>query len=295
MRSQIVVIGASGRVGRLVVESWGTARGNGPHCVAQFRQLEHCSAAERAGQAFIHWDPASGAADLEAWVRGNAPFSAMIVLAGATPSRSTDLAANRVIAEQCLRAALEVEVPRVLVASSSAVYGISDSGEPFRESDDCRPVSDYGRAKVEMEACCGTWRERGLEVTCLRIGNVAGADALLLNVIAGDRQAPLEIDIFPNKEGPIRSYIGPQSLSGVLKVLSNSIKPLPPVVNLAAPNPISMNSLADAARVRWKAKPVSDDKNQVITLDCSMLGEFYQFQSFESSPGEIIKQWKSVA
>jgi hypothetical protein len=128
----------------------------------------------------------------------------------------------------------------------------------------------------------------------LRIGNVAGADALLLNVIAGDRQAPLEIDIFPNEEGPIRSYIGPQSLSGVLKALSNSIKPLPPVVNLAAPNPISMNSLADAARVRWKAKPVSDDKNQVVTLDCSMLEEFYQFQSFESGPGEIIKQWKSV-
>ncbi|WP_397506109.1 NAD-dependent epimerase/dehydratase family protein [Qipengyuania sp. R86523] len=294
MRSQIVVVGASGRVGRLVVASWGGATGNGPHCVAQFRHPEHCSAAERVGQAFLHWDPASGAADLEASVKASGPFSAMIVLAGATPGRSADLAANRVVAEQCLRAASEVEIPRVLVASSSAVYGVSKSGEPFREFDDCRPVSDYGRAKLEMEACCEEWRERGLEVNCLRIGNVAGADALLLNLAAADSQTRLEIDIFPNGEGPIRSYIGPQSLSGVLKVLSKSAQSLPAVINLAAPHPISMISLADAAGAPWKARPIMENKSQKITLDCNVLRSLYKFKSFESSAEEVVRQWRDV-
>ena len=136
----------------------------------------------------------------------------MIVLAGAVRG---DLALNAQLTEACCAAAAQAGIGQVLLASSSAVYGVN-GGLPCREDTPTHPVNDYGRAKLEAEAVADRWRARGLAITALRIGNVAGADALLGGMRPGE---PTRIDRFADGGSPVRSYIGPVTLADVLAKL----------------------------------------------------------------------------
>jgi nucleoside-diphosphate-sugar epimerase len=90
-----------------------------------------------------------------------------------------DLALNTQLGLAAVAAAAQLEIQRVLLASSSAVYG-THSDAPFTETDPLVPVNDYGRAKQVMEQIChARAHATGVALCCLRIGNVAGADALL--------------------------------------------------------------------------------------------------------------------
>jgi nucleoside-diphosphate-sugar epimerase len=75
-----------------------------------------------------------------------------------------------------LMAAREAGVKRVVLASSSSVYGNrSPEDEAKREDMDLRPLSPYAASKAAMEhyarACCHSFR---LETVCLRYFNVFG-------------------------------------------------------------------------------------------------------------------------
>ena len=98
------------------------------------------------------------------------------------------------------------------LASSAAVYGRPEGDAPLSETTEPRRVSGYGRAKRAMEQAVA----EGQGVTCLRIGNVAGADQLLLNAATATAQAPLILDRFADGTGPDRSYIGPETFLGVV-------------------------------------------------------------------------------
>ena len=241
----------------------------------------------------LRWDPMDGSSALCDWVLAYGPLKAMVVLAGATPGSGQDLSINRTVAETCLAAAADVGIPRVLVASSSAVYGIGD-GMPFSETSHCTPVNDYGLAKIAMEQACDGWRTHNLEVCCLRIGNVAGADALLLNISKSDPDSPVTIDIFSDGRGPVRSYIGPKSLASVLNMLAVHPESLPSILNVAAPKPISMDTLAETIGHPWVPRQAASQSAQNILLDCRLLATFYPFSSAESAPSEMITQWKDA-
>ncbi len=174
----------------------------------------------------------------------------MVALAGVVPGPGRDLSLNRTIAEATLDAAAQAGITRVLLASSSAVYG---AGEAMAEDAPPAPVNAYGVAKREMEAACAPWRARGMEICCLRIGNVAGADALLLNVV--ERRGAIVIDRIADGGGPVRSYIGPASLAAVLATLCRHAGPLPDMLNIAAPQPVAMTALAQAAGARYETRP----------------------------------------
>jgi nucleoside-diphosphate-sugar epimerase len=221
----------------------------------------------------VEWRP------LEAALPGR--YQAMIVLAGAVRG---DLGLNARLAEACLAAAERAGIGRVLLASSSAVYGV---GEGLAETAATRPVNDYGRAKLEAEAVADLWRGRGLAATSLRIGNVAGADALLAGIEPGK---PVIIDQFADGTGPLRSYIGPRSLADVLAALLE--KDLPPVLNVAAPNPVGMADLASAAGADWAYCPAPPTAHQRITLDCSQLASLYSFG--ESSAADMVAEWQAT-
>jgi nucleoside-diphosphate-sugar epimerase len=217
----------------------------------------------------------------------------MVVLAGATPATGGALEDNARIADACLAAAQAAGIGRVLLASSSAVYGADPAGRPFAEDAPPRPLSDYGRAKLAMEAVAAPWRQAGIAVTALRIGNVAGADALLAGR-AGAGAAPVGIDAFADGLGPLRSYIGPRDMAAVLADLALHPGPLPEVLNLAALRPVRMMALATAAGLDWRPVPAPPAARQVITLDCARLAALCPDSPGPGDAAAMVAQWKAV-
>jgi nucleoside-diphosphate-sugar epimerase len=63
---------------------------------------------------------------------------------------------------------------RVVVTSSSSVYGGSIVGAPSRESDRLRPRGQYARSKMAMEALCNRRRQLGGRIAVLRPFTIAG-------------------------------------------------------------------------------------------------------------------------
>lgn len=283
-RRRILLVGASGRVGRMVLfhsyQPPGVAQ-----IVPQYREAKT--------PGCVVWDPLMGPQPLlDIFTQGNG-FHAMIVLAGVTPGPGKRLELNRTLAEASLSAAQNAGITRVLLASSSAVYGLGDRA-PYSEEAPCNPVNDYGRAKLDMEQACTPWRDGGMDVCCLRMGNVAGADALLLNVAKAAPDQSIEIDIFADGHGPLRSYIGPRTMASVLHRLCQYDGQLPPVLNVATPIPIHMETLADAASQAWIGRDNSHQQYQNITLNCEALAEIYGFEASDSDPATMVKQWKDT-
>src|SRR5437773_7053338 len=66
--------------------------------------------------------------------------------------------------------------PRVLIVSSSAVYGAVDRARaPIVESEPLRPVLPYGAATVSVEALAALYSAKGLDVLIARPVNLAGS------------------------------------------------------------------------------------------------------------------------
>lgn len=240
----------------------------------------------RGDQAEVGWDPL-----LSSFPQEHGAFSCFIVLAGIVPGTGSDLRLNRDLAEAILRAAHDTGVSRVLLSSSSAVYGAPPGRHAFRETDPLEPRNAYGEAKCDMETVCAPWRARGLEICCLRIGNVCGADMLLTNSSRMETGESLHIDRFDDGAGPERSYIGPATLARVLETLAHHPAPLPETLNVAAPDPVTMAALASLADIPWTWKPAPIGAYQNITLDCERLAELYPFSVSDSDPAEMIRQW----
>ena len=72
-----------------------------------------------------------------------------------------------------VRAVVEYDVPRLVYASTAAVYG--DHGEPVGEDAETRPKNTYGATRLAGEALArGFLEERGVELVVLRFFNVYG-------------------------------------------------------------------------------------------------------------------------
>jgi len=170
------------------------------------------------------------------------------------------------------------------------VYG-RGAGRPVPEDAPLAPVTPYGIAKRDMEAACAPYRDGGLEVCCLRIGNVLGADALMINAAAG---LPLTIDRFADGNGPVRSFIGPQSLARVLETLVALPEPLPKVLNVGAPRPTEMTAIADAAGLLWRWQPAPDGALQDLRLDCTRLARLHAFDPGENTPEGMVDQLRRI-
>lgn len=274
-----LLVGSSGRIGRMLSRHWKACPPIEARIVLQARE---------PAKAALSWSPLDGPLPAQ---RGS--FDAMIVLAGVTPGPGADLSLNIALADACLAAAHEAAIPRVLLASSSAVYGVHGD-RPFAEGDNPQPVNDYGRAKLAMEAACTAWRAKGLEICYLRIGNVAGADALLLNARQVSVDNPLRIDRFSDGGGPVRSYIGPATMARVLESLADAPNPLPDILNLAAPRPVSMSALAEAAGLPWTWKSAPVTAFQYITLACDRLEGLHAFDPADSTPAAMVSQWTDL-
>jgi UDP-glucose 4-epimerase len=280
----LLVIGASGRVGRLLAAHWAEARA--AVC------LQSRGAPVRADLPALRWAPIEdGPAALVAGLRAMRRPRAMVMLAGVTPpaANAAEMEVNEKLAAACLEAASEAGIGRVLLASSAAVYG-GGRAVPWREDEAPEaPGSAYGAAKRAMEKVGTEWRGRGLSVCSLRIGNVAGADALLINAAIAE---PHFIDRFPSGWGPVRSYIGPASLARVIETLA-AAPDLPEVLNVAAPAPVAMADLARAVGGDWRWRPAPEGAVERFTLDCTALTRRVHFAPAESTAAEMVAQWRA--
>jgi len=81
---------------------------------------------------------------------------------------------NVLATQRLLEAAASKQIPKVVFASSSSVYGNSKE-LPLRETSECRPVSPYGVTKLACEQLAYLYGlDRGLSVVALRYFTVYG-------------------------------------------------------------------------------------------------------------------------
>jgi UDP-glucose 4-epimerase len=281
-------LGASGRIGRLLRAVWGDENASDLRIDPQLPNPKTVFPNGFVWSDMAMLDPFLDHTNAVGGLDG------VFVFVGATGHGDpAQMALNVSLVEHAMQAAAAAKIPRVIVASSAAVYG-GGTGRPFRESDTLAPVNGYGAAKQDMEKRCSARAHAlGIEVCILRIGNVAGADALLGNAVnwrSGD--APVQLDIYPDGTGPRRSYIGPKDLASVLKGLALCPAPLAPVINIAAPDAVAMDALLDAAGIDWLPRKVAASPLQNIVLDCVLLETLSFLEATASAPAQIVAQWR---
>lgn len=276
-------VGASGKVGSLITRYWRIVPPK------HLRILRQTRVASFDAEELL-WSPLEGTKPLLDWINLHGPVKGMFMFAGVTPGVGVDLTVNITIAEACLNAAMAAGIKHILIASSSAVYG-AGAGVPLTEEAQLDPVNDYGCSKMKMEAACSPFRDAGLSVCCLRIGNVAGADALLRNASPATLNSPVRLDQFSNGHGPLRSYVGPATLARILESFALSVKELPTTINVSAPQPVTMESLLVAIGAPWQPVAAPPRAIQNITLDCTQLSSFYVFEDSVSLPQTIVNEY----
>jgi nucleoside-diphosphate-sugar epimerase len=80
---------------------------------------------------------------------------------------------NRNGTRNVLEAALAIGARKLVVMSSSAVFGVPERN-PVDDSTVPRPLEDYGRAKLAAEQLCHEYAARGLDVTVVRPRTIVG-------------------------------------------------------------------------------------------------------------------------
>lgn len=157
---------------------------------------------------------------------------------------------NNVLATQCLlEAAVRAGTPRLVMASSSSVYGEAKE-LPLRESTPCRPVSPYGVTKLAAENLGYLYgRLHGVPVVSLRYFTVYGPrqrpDMAFHRFLkaARDRQ---EVALFGDG-GQTRDFTFIGDVVAATRAAADSGRP-GCVYNVGGGERISMNQVLDAIR-----------------------------------------------
>lgn len=164
--ADILLIGGTGYLGRCLVRS------------LQSCGLRVCLSARDAGNAGMARVDLADTPALEALINQYRPKQILHLACGLIPSSTRDeyLEERVRVVEPTLRLAriaAQQGVGLTFVSSGGAVYGQTDSN--IREDQECRPISFYGRSKLEIEQ--GLQRvasEEGLNLLVARPSNVFG-------------------------------------------------------------------------------------------------------------------------
>lgn len=288
-----VVLGASGRIGRVLRHCWPRIA---PMAGAEIRWQSRQPLRPEPGAAAANLlDPLVESQNLAQLCTG---AEVVLCLAGSIPGRGSDLADNSSLACAAVQAAAQGgkrsdgPAARVLLCSSAAVYG----SQPGRRGADSppHPANAYGEAKLEMEQkALALGRQLGVPVTALRIGNIAGLDACL-----GGWQPGFQLDQFADGSSPRRSYIGPVTLARVLAALVTTAK-LPAVLNLAQPGALEMAALLRAAGHPFTWRPAPTAAIAEVTLDLSPLQKLLQDGRLiaaldRADAAQMVEEWSQL-
>ena len=150
------------------------------------------------------------------------------------------------------KAAVDVNVSRVIYSSSSSVYGNTNK-LPSSESDSVSPISPYALQKYYGELCCKMFSKvYGIESVSLRYFNVygegqnlGGAYATVVGIFLNQKMEGKPLTI--NGDGTQRrdfTYVGDVVKANILAAESNKVKD-GQVINIGFGKNISINELAD--------------------------------------------------
>lgn len=277
--ARILVLGATGRIGAILRAHWPEGRG-----LWQARPGR-----AGAGDGWVIGDPLADPARIAGQC---GDVAAVLGLAGVTPTRrrsGDDMADNIGLGLAAVRLGAALGAP-VLLASSAAVYGVVQGAQAglLTETLPPHPVTDYGRAKAEMEArAADLGAALGVAVCALRIGNIAGADAIL-----GGWRPGFTLDRFADGQTPRRSYIGPVSLARVLERLCRTAD-LPGLLNIAAPGLVDMGALLDAAGLGWAPRPAPETAIPEVALDVTRLCDLLPLAP--ATAESLVAEWRAPA
>lgn len=271
--ARILILGASGRLGTILRRHWSASS---LHPVWQFRSAPETWGPQ--GEITV-FDPLDAPPDI-------APVDLVLGLAGVVPGKG-DLALNTRLACAAVTCASALGAGHVMLSSSAAVYGGAETA--LDETTRARPAAPYGQAKLDMEAHALAFAaQSGVKATALRIGNVAGADALL-----GAPGHVRRLDQFESGAGPLRSYIGPVAFGAVLQALITqaiSGAPLPEQLNLALRGGVAMADLCTAAGFDVTWHPAPEHAVEKVVLDVTRLGKIVPLPDAEATA--IVADWQ---
>lgn len=262
--SKIVVVGATGRLGKCIRPYWKDLS-----VLWQSRRVEH---------GFETVDILNDPKGMRQLING---ADAVLCLAGETYKPNANMALNVDLARAVLDAAQDTAAGRVFLASSAAVYGAATG--LLTEDGPAMPQSDYGRAKLDMEHMA---QAHAHPYTALRIGNIAGADAILAGWTPG-----MALDQLEDGRAPRRSYIGLETLARVLMGLMGQ-RDLPNRLNVATPGPVSMDSLLDAAGLAYTYRAPAKGVIGCVNLCTKRLQNHVKLMTEDSAPETMVAQWR---
>lgn len=278
---RILVIGATGRLGAMLRWAWADE----PRLAVSWQCRGPMGSGRDRGADWVRFDPLT---EPQALLAACEATEVVLNLAGVTPASGRDLALNTDLACAVARAANRAERPHLL-SSSAAVYG--SAGGICRESDKVAPSAAYGIEKHRMEQGA---LALGGRLTCLRIGNVAGADQILGQL--GAETPALQLDQFADGRTPARSYIGPASLARVLGDLAwvaGKGSALPKILNVAAPGMVEMGALLDAVPHPWRPRSAPETAIAEVALDISVLSRFTQLDPEAGQARALVGEWRA--
>jgi len=278
-----VILGANGKLGR-ILGFWAAKTG-----VSWITQ-------SRNGSSDLLW---SGNFDDPACDDVLQSGATLINMIGATSGDPDTLHHMNVsFVENLLLRAAKNNVAHVVLASSAAVYGGKGSGT-FHEESSKNAAAPYGTSKIAMEAVAETCVRipNTPKITILRIGNVAGADALIDAACRhSEAETPMPLHRFQDGSAPIRSYIGPQDLFRAIRDLSKSTDDPLRVFNVAHPQPVSLSDLATAYRshlfpsLKWIDAPAPDEALREVVLDTARLTSHTNFMQHDNPADYLAAQ-----
>lgn len=278
---QVLITGAAGGLGQIVRAAWADRKPHGLHPIWSVRAAPDTD--------FLQWDILSDPAP-------TLPKGCIILhFAGQLRGNASTLAANAKMALLVCGAAKAAGVKHVFFASSAAIYGPSDVD--LSEVHPPDPRSDYGRAKLDMERDVLCWAQRagqdGPGITCLRIGNVLGADALFGQAKAGHE---IVLDAVPGQTGgPMRSYIGPGEFAQVLARLVRQVAAnadMPKILNVATPGAVFMADLLSAGNFPFRFGPVNHAVFPKVSLSTARLAALVPLGAMRAP--EMVQEWRQL-
>ena len=276
MSVPFLVMGATGRIGQLV---------RGQTLSPELRPIWQ---ARKPKSGFLTWDILANPCP------DGAASGVTLCLAGVIHGGAGDLAQNESLALAACRAAIEQGGKHVFLASSASVYGASPN--PLNEDARLAPIGAYGAAKAAAErAAQALMRGAGPGISILRIGNIAGLDALLGGM---KPDIPVKLDAVAGQpRGPIRSYIGPVSLAHALVRLAEIAARgvvLPRVINVAA-GAVSMADLLDAAGANWSFGDKNPNVIPRVEMDVTLLHRLIDLSPQAGDPAAMVAEWRESA
>lgn len=254
---EVVVTGAAGFIGSHLTDAL-LERGDTVVGVDSFapnypRELKEANlASARASDQFELIEGDLAEMDLAGLLEG---ADALVHLAAFTDARGGpgDLPEyerlNVDLPRQMLAAAAEAGVGRVILASSSAVYGGARAdGSPSAENDEPAPIAPYGESKAEMEQVAGPFIDGGLPVICLRFFTVYGSrqrpDMLCARAIAAATGGPALPLLGDGSQRRAWVHVS-DAVSGILAALDSDLAP-DTVLNIGSAETHQVSELIEA-------------------------------------------------